>query len=489
MPDTPLMISVLTPCFNEADNVRTLYERVRAVFDQRPEYAYEHVFIDNASTDATVAILRELAARDRRVKVIVNTRNFGHIRSPYHGLLQCYGDAVIGMAADLQDPPELIPAFLDKWREGYKVVLGVKKASEESALMFAIRRFGYAVIDRLSEVRQVRNSTGFGLYDREFMDVLRRLPDPYPYFRGIVAELGFRYATIPYVQPQRVRGVTKNNLYRLYDIGLQGIVNHSRIPLRLATLLGFVSSIVSLAAALVYFVMKMLFWYNLPIGIAPLIIGLFGAASVQLLFLGIMGEYVSAIHAQVRNRPLVIEQERINFEDDGHPAGVHPTGGTLQRSIEILDAAVPDPRRGLPAEVFRFASRIVPLVNVDLLIQDEQSRTLLTWRDDQRFGTGWHLPGGIIRFKETAVDRVRACAREELGVDVACEDAPLLVSEVIDASRVRGHHVSLLFRCRVQGAPDAARRATDPPSAGQWWWHDSCPPDLIETHRRYAPYL
>src|ERR1700730_2672076 len=309
-------VTVLTPCYNEAENVRAVYERVRAVFQPLDGYRYEHVFIDNASTDETVSILREIAAGDRNVKVIVNTRNFGHVRSPYHALLQCRGDAVIGMAADLQDPPELIPEFLEKWREGYKVVLGVKSASEESAVMFAIRRFGYGVIDRLSEVKQVRNTTGFGLYDKTFVSVLRRLPDPYPYFRGIVAELGFRYATVPYIQPRRTAGVTKNNLYMLYDIGVQGIVNHSKIPLRLATIIGFCSSIVSLAAALVYFVMKMLFWYNLPIGIAPLIIGLFCVASVQLFFLGVLGEYVGQIYTQVRNRPLVVEQERINFTDD-----------------------------------------------------------------------------------------------------------------------------------------------------------------------------
>jgi polyisoprenyl-phosphate glycosyltransferase len=309
-------ITVLTPCYNEAENVRTLYERVRAVFQPLAGYKYEHLFIDNASTDDTVAILRDLASRDRNVKVIVNTRNFGHVRSPYHALLQCRGDAVIGMAADLQDPPELIPAFIEKWREGYKVVLGVKAASEESAAMFAIRRLGYRVIDALSEVEQVRNNTGFGLFDQAFVEILRRLPDPYPYFRGIVSELGFRYATIPYHQPKRVRGVTKNNLYRLYDLGVQGIVNHSRIPLRLATIVGFFSSVVSLAAAFVYFVMKMLFWYQLPIGVAPVIIGLFCVASVQLFFLGVLGEYVGSIYTQVRNRPLVIEQERINFDDD-----------------------------------------------------------------------------------------------------------------------------------------------------------------------------
>jgi polyisoprenyl-phosphate glycosyltransferase len=311
-----LKITILTPCYNEAGNVQTLYERVRSVFQSLDEYAYEHVFIDNASTDETVSILRAIAARDRNVKVIVNTRNFGHIRSPYYALLQCRGDAVIGMASDLQDPPELIPAFLEKWREGYKVVLGVKTASEESALMFACRRFAYGVIDRLSEVKQVRNSTGFGLYDQAFVSVVRNLSDPYPYFRGIVSELGFRYATIPYTQPKRTRGVTKNNLYSLYDIGIQGIVNHSKIPLRLATIIGFCSSVLSLVAALVYLVMKLLFWYNLPIGIAPMIIGLFCVASVQLFFLGILGEYVGSIHTQVRNRPLVVEDERINFERD-----------------------------------------------------------------------------------------------------------------------------------------------------------------------------
>ena len=308
-------ISVLTPCYNEADNVEALYERVRAVFDGLGVYAYEHVFIDNASIDGTDCILRRLAAKDRRVKVIVNTRNFGHVRSPYYAMLQCSGDAVIGMAADLQDPPELIPAFLEKWREGYKVVLGVKASAEESPLMFAIRRIGYRVIDRLSEVEQVRNCTGFGLYDKAFISVLRRLPDPYPYFRGIVAELGFRYATIPYTQPKRAAGVTKNNLYRLYDLGMQGIVNHSKVPLRLATMIGFVASVVSFTTAVGYFIAKMLFWYRLPIGFAPVIIGLFCVASVQLFFLGVLGEYIGSIYTQVRNRPLVVEQERINFDD------------------------------------------------------------------------------------------------------------------------------------------------------------------------------
>lgn len=307
-------VTILTPCYNEEENVRALYEKVKSVFAPLRDVRYEHLFIDNASTDGTVAILRELASRDRAVKVIVNTRNFGHIRSPIHALLQCRTDAVIILAADFQDPPDVIPQLLEKWREGFKVVLAIKSAAEESAMMFTIRRVGYRVVDALSEVRQVRNNTGFGLYDKAFLSVLRTLPDPYPYFRGIVAELGFQYATVPYTQPSRKRGITKNNLYMLYDLGVQGIINHSKIPLRIAAILGFISSVISLGAALVYFVMKMLFWYDLPIGVAPVIIGLFCVASVQLFFLGVLGEYVGAIYTQVRNRPLVVEQERINFD-------------------------------------------------------------------------------------------------------------------------------------------------------------------------------
>jgi polyisoprenyl-phosphate glycosyltransferase len=313
--DRPL-ITLLIPCYNEADNIRELYDRIKRAFDDVSDYNYEHVFIDNASIDGTADVLRALAADDHSVKVIINTRNFGHIRSPYHALLQCRGDAVIGMAADLQDPPELIPTFLKRWEEGYKVVLGVKQQSDESAAVAVVRRLGYAVIDRLSEVKQVRNSTGFGLYDRSFITVLRTLSDPYPYFRGIVAEMGFRYATVAYAQPKRQRGLSKNHVYSLYDLGMQGIVNHSRVPLRLATILGFISSIASLVAALVYLAMKLMFWYELPIGVAPVVIGLFGIASIQMLFLGVLGEYVGAIYTQVRNRPHVIEAERINFDQE-----------------------------------------------------------------------------------------------------------------------------------------------------------------------------
>jgi len=309
-------ICVITPCYNEEQNVESLCVRLRAVFARLEGYTYEHLFIDNASTDGTVDRLRVIAAGDLRVKVIVNTRNFGHIRSPYHALLQCRGDAAIILAADLQDPPELIAAFLEQWASGHKVVLGVKTTSEEPRLLFALRNLYYVLIDRLSDERQVRNCTGFGLYDRSFLRVLRSLTDPYPYFRGIVAELGFAYVTIPYTQQRRAKGATKNNWYTLYDIGIQGVMNHSKIPLRLATILGLASGAFSLIAAGGYLAMKLLFWYELPIGIAPIVIGMFFVSSVQLLFLGVLGEYIGSIYTQVRNRPLVVERERINFDED-----------------------------------------------------------------------------------------------------------------------------------------------------------------------------
>jgi len=313
------LLSIVIPLYNEEASVPALLERLRGLPAERLGGPAEIVFVDDHSSDRTSELLHAACAGAPGLRYVRLAANRGSHVAILAGLERAQGACAVFLAADLQDPPELIPAFLGKWREGYKVVLGIKEAAEESALMSAIRRAGYGVIDRLSEVRQVRNSTGFGLYDKAFVAVLRRLPDPYPYFRGIVAELGFRYATVPYTQPQRKRGITKNNLYTLYDLGVQGIVNHSRIPLRVATIIGFISSVITLLAALVYFVMKMLFWYNLPIGVAPVIIGLFCVASVQLFFLGVLGEYVGSIYTQVRNRPLVVEQERINFDDD--PAG------------------------------------------------------------------------------------------------------------------------------------------------------------------------
>jgi glycosyltransferase involved in cell wall biosynthesis len=254
-----------------------------------------------------------MAAADKRLKVIINARNFGHIRSPFHALLQAQGDAVLCLVSDLQDPPEMIPDFIKKWENGSKLVVAVKEQSEESPLFFFIRRSYYRLARRLADTELVENFTGFGLYDKAVMDYCRRLDDPYPYFRGLIAEIGFPVSRIPYKQPARKRGFTKNNLYTLYDMAMLGFTSHSKVPLRLATMLGFAMSLVCLLVAVVYTAYKLLFWYSLPVGIAPVVIGLFLFSSVQLFFVGILGEYIGAIHTQVLHRPLVVEKERINF--------------------------------------------------------------------------------------------------------------------------------------------------------------------------------
>ena len=307
-------ISVITPCYNEEENVEELYKQVKAVFDRLKDHTYEHIFIDNASRDGTVAILKDIAKKDKNIKIIVNSRNFGHIRSPYHALLQARGDAAILIMSDLQDPPLMISDFIKKWEEGYKVVVGIKKNSEESTLMFNIRKLYYRVIGRLSEVELLKDFTGFGLYDKKIIDILRQINDPYPYLRGLIADIGFESAKLDYIQPARKRGITKNNFYTLYDIAMLGITNHSKVPLRVAAMTGFVMAVLSLSTALLYFIYKLIFWRTFSVGIAPLVIGLFFLASVQLFFLGIIGEYIGSIHTQVMKRPLVIEKERINFD-------------------------------------------------------------------------------------------------------------------------------------------------------------------------------
>ena len=309
------LVTILTPCFNEEGNVRAVYERVKAEMELLPGHDYEHLFIDNASTDGTVSILRELAGVDRRVKVIVNTRNFGHIRSPFHGFLQARGDAVMSCVADLQDPPELIPQFVQKWEEGYKVVIGIKAGSRESWIMARTRRFYYRLVAKLSsDVELVHNFTGFGLYDREVIELFRSTGEQYPYFRGLVSDFGFERAEIPYLQPGRHSGRTKNNFFSLYDMAMLGVTNHSKVPLRLATMAGFAISVLSLIVAFLYLVAKLMFWDQLELGLAPLLIGIYFFGAVQLFFIGVLGEYIGAIHTQVHKRPLVVEKERINFD-------------------------------------------------------------------------------------------------------------------------------------------------------------------------------
>jgi polyisoprenyl-phosphate glycosyltransferase len=306
------LISIVTPCFNEEENVQELSDRICQVMKELP-YEYEHIFIDNASNDATVETLRRLAVQDKRVKVILNTRNFGHIRSPYHALLQASGDAVIGMASDLQDPPEKIPEFVRKWEEGYKVVIGVKTHSQESGLFYFFRSLYYRVLRSLSDVRLIDNFTGFGLYDRKVIEILREFHDPYPYFRGLIADIGFDIAMIEFDQPRRKRGISKNNFYSLYDLAMLGVVSYTKVPLRLAAMFGFITGAMSFLVGLVYLVYKLVDWRNFSLGLAPVVIGLFFLGSVQLFFLGIVGEYIGEIYTLSVRRPLVIEKERINF--------------------------------------------------------------------------------------------------------------------------------------------------------------------------------
>ena len=306
-------ISIVTPCYNEEFNVEPLYEKVKIEMAKLSNYTYEHIFIDNYSTDNTLVKLKSIASVDKNVKIIVNARNFGHIKSPYYGMLQADGDVVISLVSDLQDPPELIPDFIKKWEEGYKIVVGVKEKSEENIIMFSIRKLFYKIIDRISDTSQIQNFTGFGLYDRQFMDVLKNIQEPYPYFRGLVSEMGFSICQIPYLQPKRSKGNTKNNFFTLYDMAMLGFTSHSKVPLRMSSFIGFVVAFLSILIATIYLVYKILFWDNFQVGIAPLVIGFFFFGGVQLFFLGIIGEYISAILTQVKNRPLVIEKERINF--------------------------------------------------------------------------------------------------------------------------------------------------------------------------------
>jgi glycosyltransferase involved in cell wall biosynthesis len=314
------LITVLAPCYNEEGNITELYTQVRAVFDRLPQHRLEFVFIDNCSTDGTIAELRGLAAKDPSVKVILNVRNFGQVRSPYHALLQCRGDAVITLAADLQDPPSLIPELLAKWEEGFKVVAAVKRTSDESFLYRLLRGTFYALIHRISDVRPIQNFTGFGLYDQVVIEALRKIDDPQPYFRGLISEIGWPPALVPFDKPRRVRGISKNNFFTLYDLAILGIVKHSVAPLRLATFFGFVMSGLSLLLSLGYLVAKLVFWDRFVLGTAPILIGFFFFASVQLFFIGILGEYINSIHIHVRKLPLVVERERINWEPDAAPA-------------------------------------------------------------------------------------------------------------------------------------------------------------------------
>ena len=315
-------ISVLIPCYNEAENVGPISRAVTEILEKElPRYDYELVFIDNDSTDGTRDIIRGLCADNPRIKAILNARNFGQFNSPYYGMLQVTGDCVIEMVADFQDPVEMIPKYIHEWEKGYKIVIGIKTSSKENRLMYWLRSCYYKTIKKLSDVEQIEHFTGSGLYDREFIEVLRSLDDPTPFLRGIVAELGYRRKEIPYEQPRRRAGKTHNNFYRLYDAAMLSVTSYTKAGLRLATIFGSICAVVSMIIALVYLVMKLIWWDRFPAGMAPMLIGMLFLGSVQLFFIGFLGEYSMSINQRVMKRPLVIEEERINFNEEEKKGG------------------------------------------------------------------------------------------------------------------------------------------------------------------------
>lgn len=309
-------ISLFTPCYNEEGNVYELYSKVTEVMKLLPQYTYEYIFIDNHSTDNTPKILREIAAKDKRVKVIFNVRNFGPSRSGSYGFFQTTGDVSICLACDFQDPPELIPEFIKKWEEGYKVVWGKKTGAAESKLMYSIRCIYYKIIKIFAESKQYENVTGFGLYDKEVMDLFRQAKDPTPNFRNLVGEFGYEVGMVEYFKPERKSGKSSYNFFRYYNDAINSLVVTSRMPLRIATFAGMITAGVSFVIGLIYLILKLIYWNSFEIGQAPLVCGIFFVGAVQLLFLGILGEYIGEILARQMNRPLVVEEERINFEEE-----------------------------------------------------------------------------------------------------------------------------------------------------------------------------
>ena len=310
-------ISIMIPCYNEEENARPICEAVREQLTQNcPDYDYEILFIDNKSTDGTRRILEELCAEDRRVKAIFNVKNFGQFNSPYHGLLQTSGDCTITMCADFQDPPELIPRFVAEWEKGYRIVIGRKTKSKESPVLYFLRGCYYKLLKKMSSVEMIEQFTGFGLYDRSFIQTLRELHDPIPFIRGIVAELGPERCEIEYEQPRRRAGKTHNNFYTLYDAAMLSFTSYTKSGLRIATFAGFIIAFLSFLVGLVYLVAKLVSWYSFTAGYAPTMIAVFFMGGVQLAFLGFLGEYIMSMNTRLMNRPLVVEEKRINFPED-----------------------------------------------------------------------------------------------------------------------------------------------------------------------------
>ncbi len=311
-------ISIMVPCFNEEDNVVDIGNAIeKEIQDKLPEYDYEICYVDNASTDKTRELIEQQCSVNKKFKAIFNVTNFGQFNSPFHGICSLYGDCVIPVCADFQDPVEMIPVFVHEWENGHKIVSGVKSSSKENGFIYLLRTIYYKLIKGMSSVKMIEHFTGFGLYDQSFIKLLRELNDPLPFMRGIVAEYGdgFNLTTVQYEQPKRRAGKTHNNFYTLYDAAMLSITSYTKVGLRLMTWLGFVIGFLDLIVALIYLILKLTNWYNFNAGYAPMIIGMFFLGAVQLAFMGFMGEYILNINTRVINRPVVVEEKRINFDD------------------------------------------------------------------------------------------------------------------------------------------------------------------------------
>lgn len=308
-------ISVMIPCYNEEENARPIYEAVRKELETSlPQYNYEILFIDNKSTDGTRRILREICAEDKRVKAIFNSKNFGQFNSPYYGILQTTGDCTVTLCADFQDPVEMIPKFVAEWEKGYKIVIGKKTKSRENPVVYFLRSCYYKAIRKMSSVEMIEQFTGFGLYDKNFVNTLRELHDPTPFLRGVVAELGPERKEIEYTQPKRRAGKTHNNWYSLYDAAMLSFTSYTKVGMRLATFAGFIIAFLSFLVGLGYLIAKLVAWNSFTAGYAPTMIAIFFMGGIQLAFLGFLGEYVMSMNTRIMDRPLVVEEERINFD-------------------------------------------------------------------------------------------------------------------------------------------------------------------------------
>lgn len=310
-------ISALIPCYNEEENVVPMAEELTRLFERElPQYDYEIIFIDNCSVDQTRTLLRSLCEKDRHIKAIFNAKNFGQARSPYYGMMQTSGDCVVKLCCDFQEPIDLIPSMIEEWEKGSKLVVMQKTSSEENKIMYFLRSCYYKLIHKFSEVEQIEHFTGFGCYDKSFIEIMRSLHDPTPFLRGVVAELGYNIKVIPYQQKQRRAGKSKNNFYSLYDLAMLSFTSYTKVGLRLATFLGMIIAGCSFLVALVYLILKLVHWNTFVAGTAPILIGMFFLGAVQLIFLGLIGEYILSINQRIMNRPLVVEEERLNFDEE-----------------------------------------------------------------------------------------------------------------------------------------------------------------------------